>query len=29
MMKVMMKEAIQEYIDKNPKTLGPLDERGE
>ena len=25
----MMKEAIQEYIDKNPKTLGPLGQRGE
>ena len=25
----MMKEAIQEYIDKNPKTSGPLGERGE
>ena len=25
----MMKEAIQEYIDKNPKTPGLLGERGE
>ena len=25
----MMKEAVQEYIDKNPKTPGPLGERGE
>ena len=25
----MMKEAIQEYIDKNPKTPGPPGERGE
>ena len=25
----MMKEAVQEYIDKNPKTPGPPGERGE
>ena len=29
MMKAMMKEAVQEYIDKNPKTPGPPGERGE
>ena len=25
----MMKEAVQEYIDQNPKTPGPRGERGE